>query len=121
MGRKWVILVSCLLVSILLVLSVSALAKYAPGEIYLPLVVKKEPATPTPTLSATNTPQPSLTPTNDGVPAYCTCIVPPDLDCGDFSTHYEAQACFDHCQILGYGDVYGLDGDGDGLACESLP
>ena len=44
----------------------------------------------------------------------------PDLDCGDFSTHREAQACF----IAAGGpdrDPHRLDGDGDGLACESLP
>ena len=44
----------------------------------------------------------------------------PDLDCKDFRTQREAQACF----IAAGGpdrDPHRLDGDGDGLACESLP
>ena len=44
----------------------------------------------------------------------------PDCDCGNFSTHREAQACF----IAAGGpdsDPHRLDGDKDGLACESLP
>lgn len=44
----------------------------------------------------------------------------PDLDCGNFATHDEAQAFF----IAAGGpkqDPHGLDRDGDGLACESLP
>jgi len=54
----------------------------------------------------------------NGVPCNCN---GPDLNCGDFSTHAEAQACYDYCISLGYGDVFGLDGDNDGSACESLP
>lgn len=38
-------------------------------------------------------------------------------NCGDFSTHTEAQAVFEAC---GAGDVHRLDRDGDGIACESL-
>ena len=46
----------------------------------------------------------------------------PDLNCGDFTTHRAAQACYDYCVSLGYGNIYRLDGhDKDGLACESLP
>lgn len=44
----------------------------------------------------------------------------PDRDCGDFTTHQEAQAFF----LAGGGpgrDRHRLDGDGDGIACESLP
>lgn len=53
--------------------------------------------------------------------APCNCSGP-DLDCGDFKTHASAQACYDHCVALGYGNIFGLDGnDNDGLACESLP
>lgn len=51
----------------------------------------------------------------------CTCTGP-DLDCGHFATHDAAQACYDYCVSLGYGNVYKLDGeDGDGQACETLP
>jgi hypothetical protein len=38
-----------------------------------------------------------------------------DYDCSDFSSQSQAQG------YLLPGDPYGLDGDGDGLACESLP
>lgn len=41
-----------------------------------------------------------------------------DKDCGDFSTHAEAQAFF---EAQGPGDPHRLDRDGDGLACETLP
>lgn len=43
-----------------------------------------------------------------------------DRDCGSFDTHAEAQAFF----IAAGGparDPYRLDGDNDGIACESLP
>jgi hypothetical protein len=43
-----------------------------------------------------------------------------DRDCGHFDTHAEAQAFF----IAAGGparDPHRLDGDGDGIACESLP
>lgn len=42
-------------------------------------------------------------------------------NCGNFSTHSEAQACFDYCVSTGAGDIHGLDADDDGLACEALP
>ncbi len=44
----------------------------------------------------------------------------PDRDCADFKTHVEAQAFY----IAAGGparDPHRLDGDGDGIACESLP
>jgi endonuclease YncB( thermonuclease family) len=40
-----------------------------------------------------------------------------DKDCSDFDTQPEAQRFFESHQ----GDPHGLDGDGDGQACESLP
>jgi len=48
----------------------------------------------------------------------CTCK-PPDLNCDDFGSQREAQACFDYCRSQGYGDVYKLDRDKDGRVCES--
>jgi len=43
-----------------------------------------------------------------------------DYNCDDFSTQAEAQAFF--IKIGGTGnDLYRLDGDKDGVACESLP
>ncbi len=42
-------------------------------------------------------------------------------NCPNFSTHAEAQACYEYCISLGAGDIHRLDGDSDGSACESLP
>jgi endonuclease YncB( thermonuclease family) len=41
-----------------------------------------------------------------------------DRDCSDFDTQPEAQRFFERA---GPGDPHRLDGDGDGVACESLP
>jgi uncharacterized protein YraI len=42
-------------------------------------------------------------------------------NCIDFSTHRQAQACYNYCMSLGKGDIHGLDGsDQDGIVCESL-
>ncbi len=41
-------------------------------------------------------------------------------NCSNFSTHADAQAAFDYCQSQGAGDIYDLDRDGNGFACESL-
>jgi micrococcal nuclease len=41
-------------------------------------------------------------------------------DCGDFSTHAQAQSVYESCGGVG-NDVHWLDSDKDGIACESLP
>jgi len=41
-------------------------------------------------------------------------------NCSDFKTQVEAQAAFEACGGLSQ-DVHNLDGDNDGVACESLP
>lgn len=43
-------------------------------------------------------------------------------NCADFSTQEEAQAVYDSCKSENpdKADIHGLDGDGNGLACESL-
>lgn len=41
-------------------------------------------------------------------------------NCDDFSTHAQAQAVFEACGGVD-NDIHRLDGDKDGLACESLP
>ncbi len=46
----------------------------------------------------------------------CDCSI--DYDCGDFSSHAEAQACYVSC---GSNNWSGLDSNKDGQACESLP
>jgi hypothetical protein len=42
------------------------------------------------------------------------------VNCGDFNTHAEAQRWFETYYPY-YGDIAGLDGDNDGIACETLP
>lgn len=41
-----------------------------------------------------------------------------DRDCADFDSQAEAQAFFEQA---GSGDPHRLDGDDDGIACETLP
>jgi micrococcal nuclease len=41
--------------------------------------------------------------------------------CSDFETRAEAQVCYSYCVSQGVGDIHGLDGNGDGWACEELP
>ena len=49
----------------------------------------------------------------------CNCNGP-DLNCKDFSSRSEAQACFDCCKGQGNGDCFNLDKDKDGSVCESM-
>lgn len=52
--------------------------------------------------------------------ANCSCSAN-IYNCGDFSTHAQAQAVYACCMSqVGY-DVHRLDGDSDGQVCESLP
>ena len=77
----------------------------------------------TPTLPFTATIAPTNTvfvvsplPTSPPVAA-CDCSG--DLyNCGDFSSHAQALACFNSCKP---GDIHRLDQDNDGDPCESLP
>ncbi len=68
------------------------------------------------------TPYPSATPENvkPYSPGGCGCSGP-DLSCENFGTRFAAQSCYNQCQRQGLGDIFGLDEDGDGIACESLP
>jgi hypothetical protein len=66
-------------------------------------------------------------PTQPGQPAQaasgCDCNSGDTLNCSNFSTHNQAQACFVKCMNeVGY-DVHNLDGNRGqpGVACESLP
>jgi micrococcal nuclease len=75
---------------------------------------------PAATAAATATPKPAAQAPAGDTPCHCG---PPDLDCGDFDTEAEAQACWDFCggQIDGP-NPHKLDGkDNDGDVCESLP
>lgn len=42
-------------------------------------------------------------------------------NCDDFRTQQEAQETYDYCTFDGENDPHRLDGDKDGVACESLP
>lgn len=85
-------------------------------------------ATNTPTATSTSTSTATSTPTATPTPTATTPSQGPcpcnanTLNCSDFDTQPEAQACFNWCVSQGAGDIHGLDGsDNDGLACESLP
>ncbi len=49
----------------------------------------------------------------------CTCAPKDTLDCRDFSNAEQAQACFDKCLASAGYDVYDLDTNGNGQACET--
>ncbi|MBE0635138.1 hypothetical protein IH601_03985, partial [Candidatus Bipolaricaulota bacterium] len=51
-------------------------------------------------------------------PCACTGV---DLNCEDFAFQADAQACFEYCRSMEYGDIHGLDSDNDGTACEPAP
>jgi len=63
---------------------------------------------------------PTPSPTTSPSPPVCDCSGN-IYNCADFSTHAQAQACYEYCKSLGRGDIHRLDGDNDGIACESLP
>jgi micrococcal nuclease len=71
------------------------------------------------TLTATATTKPTKTrkPTATLAPA-CNCLSRKALTCSSFASQAQAQACYDYCRSLGFGDVFGLDKNGNGLACE---
>jgi hypothetical protein len=71
--------------------------------------------TPTPTVTLTPKPTETLTPT-----PICDCSGN-QKNCTDFSTHEEAQECFEKCIEEVGEDIHQLDKDGDNVACESLP
>jgi hypothetical protein len=74
-------------------------------------------------LAPTATPRPTapiIVPTSPPPAAVCSCSGD-SYNCSSFSTHRQAQACFSYCISQGRGDIHRLDGDNDGVACESLP
>ena len=45
-----------------------------------------------------------------------------NYNCSDFKSQPEAQSVYDRCKGLGKNmDIYGLDGNHNGLVCEALP
>jgi len=81
---------------------------------------------PTDTPVPTDTPIPTFTvvvlPTLQQLPAAAACPCTGDtLNCTDFTLQAGAQSCMDYCIAQGAGDIHNLDGDANGVACESLP
>jgi micrococcal nuclease len=68
--------------------------------------------------SVTPTPNSTTNPTPTPTPVSSTHV---DKDCSDFKTHSEAQAYFDAGGGSSSNNYDGLDGDHDGIACETLP
>ena len=58
---------------------------------------------------------------NPAAPAGCLTCERNNLNCADFSTQSNAQACYDYCLAQTGSDIHKLDGGGDGIVCESLP
>jgi hypothetical protein len=97
----------------------SALMVMRTNNVYIPSIL----IMPTPTFTPSPPPTPTVRPNPTATtvaPGACNCTGL-DLDCSDFGTHNAAQACYSYCVTKGYGDVFDLDGDGDGQVCESLP
>ncbi len=70
---------------------------------------------------ATADTEPAAEPAPATPTANCSCSSN-TYNCGDFSTHSQAQAVYDCCMAQTGSDVHKLDGsDNDGLACETLP
>lgn len=77
--------------------------------------------TPVPPTAPPQPTSPPAPPTEPPPPA-AVCDCSGDIyNCADFSTHAQAQACYNYCVSIGRGDIHGLDGDNDGVACERLP
>lgn len=76
-----------------------------------PPVATQAPPTPVP---------PAATPAPAIHQAVCDCSGN-IYNCPNFNTHAQAQACMNYCIAQGRGDIHRLDGDSDGVACESLP
>lgn len=79
--------------------------------VWMPTPIPTATITPTPTITAI--PSPTKTPP-------CDCKVRPKLTCNNFATQTQAQACFDYCQLMGFGDVFNMDKNANGKACEGL-
>ena len=94
----------------------------------IPTAAATQTLTPTPTAAAvTKTPLPAASPTEIPTPTptetptlISTATKRPDRNCSDFDTWREAQDFFES-EGGPESDPHGLDRDGDGIACESLP
>jgi len=104
-----------------------------PHPIYLPVVLGPAAQTATATTivlpTPTNSPPATATPTATSIPT-ATSMPTQAIDyicssnfynCRDFATQHEAQQVFDYCMAQVGFDVHRLDGDNDGIACETRP
>ena len=103
---------------------VSVFLPAVPEQVFLPFIAVVD----TPTFTLTPTPSPTATPTPTSQPGATPSptalryICDHDAyNCSDFAHQGDAQAVFDYCRSLGYGDVHHLDANHDGIACNSLP
>lgn len=90
-----------------------------PGSfgVYLPTISN---FIPTETSTAVPTPMDTATPMTTATPLLYIC----DHDaynCSDFRHQGDAQAVFEYCRDLGFGDIHRLDQNNDGIACNALP
>lgn len=93
----------------------------ANGYVHTSLLTDQPPtATPTATNTVPSTPVPQVDSSGGGSTCDCSADT---LNCSDFSTQSEAQACHDRCVATVGSDVHNLDGgeNPNGVACESLP
>jgi micrococcal nuclease len=88
-------------------------AQGAVRGMWMPTPLPTYTITPTPTITFTPAP---VTPTPTGP---CDCQGP-RLTCNDFRNQRRAQQCFEFCMKRGFGDIFKLDKNGNGLACDSL-
>jgi hypothetical protein len=102
------------------IIATSALESQTP--FVLPTLTQAVMAVTLPTSEPTNTVVFILPtdPPSSGGNEVCSCSGD-TFNCSDFSTQSNAQACMDHCVSIGAGDIHNLDGDADGVACQSLP
>jgi endonuclease YncB( thermonuclease family) len=89
-------------------------AQAAQIGIWIPTPLPTLTFTSTPISTTTNTPRPTKT-----IQPVCDCRGK-RLTCNNFRTQAAAQACFDYCKSMGYGDIFGLDKNGNGKACEGM-
>lgn len=94
-----------------------------------PTGLKTEPPTVAPQTTAVASPKPTGKPKGTPKPTKkpASYYKPPgwdghsDVDCSDFDTHAHAQSFFKGTGGSKTNDPYRLDGNHDGIACESLP
>jgi len=93
--------------------STYSIATSGAAPVPTPEPTPEEPPVPTPTPVV----PPPPTPTSPPLEAACGPCAATDCNCSDFDTQAEAQACLN----ADPSDPFRLDGDNDGIACESLP